>query len=131
VLRDLGHFDPGDVSVLLHPDAAGITAALDALSAKLRARSGEPSEVVFYYSGHARANALTLGGEEIPLATLRERLGGLPATLTIVVLDACQSGAFARVKGAEPAADFTYNSVARLTQKGRGSRSWRRVRRRS
>ena len=118
VLRDVGHFAPDDVSVLLHPDAAGVTAALDALAAKLHARSGEPSEVVFYYSGHARANALTLGGEEIALATLRERLGGLPATLTIVVLDACQSGAFARVKGAEPAADFTYNSVARLMQKG-------------
>ncbi len=120
VLRELGHAATEDVEVLLHPDAARVTAAVDALGAKVRAASarGEPSEVVFYYSGHARASAITLGGEEIPLGALRERLGTVPATLTIVVLDACQSGAFARVKGAEPAADFTYNSVSNLTQKG-------------
>ena len=120
VLRDLGHYAAADVHVLLHPDAAHVAGAIDDLAAQVRANaaSAEPSEVVFYYSGHARANALTLGGEEILLATLRERLSALPAALTIVVLDACQSGAFARVKGAEPAADFSYNSVSRLTQKG-------------
>ena len=82
------------------------------------AARGEQTEVVFYYSGHARATAINLGGDELPLTTLRERLSALPATLTIVVLDACQSGAFARVKGAEPAADFTYNSVSRLHAEG-------------
>jgi hypothetical protein len=74
--------------------------------------------VIVYDSGHARATAVSLGGDELPLATLRARLSALPTALTIVVLDACQSGAFARVKGAEPAADFTYNSVSKLTQKG-------------
>jgi len=120
VLRDLGHYAASDVHVLLHPDAAHVAGAIDDLAAKVRANAagGEQSEVVFYYSGHARANALTLGSEEIALGTLRERLSALPSTLTIVVLDACQSGAFARVKGAEPAADFSYNSVSRLTQKG-------------
>jgi hypothetical protein len=120
VLRELGHYAAEDVDVLLHPDAAAVVSAIDELGAKVRANAarGEQSEVVFYYSGHARASAVTPGGEEIPLTTLRERLSALPATLTIVVLDACQSGAFARVKGAEPAADFTYNSVSRLTQKG-------------
>jgi hypothetical protein len=120
VLREIGHFDAADVKVLLHPSPAGIVAALDDLGAKVRAGvlGGEQAEVVFYYSGHARASAINLAGEELPLTTLRERLTALPATLTIVVLDACQSGAFARVKGAEPAADFTYNSVTRLQQKG-------------
>jgi hypothetical protein len=61
---------------------------------------------------------VNLGGEELPLTTLRQRLTALPTTLTLVVLDACQSGSFSRIKGAEPAADFTYNSVARLQQKG-------------
>jgi len=120
VLRDLGHYAAADVHVLLHPGVAQVAGAIDELSARVKANaaSGEQSEVVFYYSGHARASALTLGSEEIALGTLRERLSALPATLTIVVLDACQSGAFARVKGAEPAADFSYNSVSRLTQKG-------------
>jgi hypothetical protein len=120
VLRDLGHYDAADVHILLHPDAAHVGGAIDDLATKVRANAanGEQAEVLFYYSGHARANALTLGSEEIALGTLRERLSALPSTLTIVVLDACQSGAFARVKGAEPAADFSYNSVSRLTQKG-------------
>jgi hypothetical protein len=120
VLRELGHFEAGDVRVLLHPNVSQVLGALDDLAARARAEAsrGEQTEVVFYYSGHARATAINLGGEELPLTTLRDRLGGLPTALTIVVLDACQSGAFARIKGAEPAADFTYNSVSRLTQKG-------------
>jgi hypothetical protein len=120
VLREIGHFDPADVKVLLHPTPSGIVGAIDDVAAKVRgaAARGEQAEFVFYYSGHARANAINLAGDELQLTTLRERLASLPANLTIVVLDACQSGAFARVKGAEPAADFTYNSVARLQQKG-------------
>ncbi len=120
VLRELGHFDASDVRVMLHPDAAQVLGALDDIGAKAQASAarGEQAEVIFYYSGHARATAVNLGGDELPLATLRARLSALPTALTIVVLDACQSGAFARVKGVEPAADFTYNSVSKLTQKG-------------
>ncbi len=120
VLRELGHFDARDVHVLLHPDASQVFAAIDDIGAEVQASAarGEQAEVVFYYSGHARATAVNLGSDELPLASLRARLTALPTALTIVVLDACQSGAFARVKGAAPAADFTYNSVSKLTQKG-------------
>jgi hypothetical protein len=120
LLRELGHFAPGDVRVLLHPTPAAVVGALDDVTTSVRTDigRGEQAEVVFYYSGHARAAAINLGGAELPLTSLREKLAALPATLTIVVLDACQSGAFARVKGAEPAADFTYNSVSRLQQAG-------------
>jgi hypothetical protein len=120
VLEEIGRFDARDVRVLLHPTAADVLRAIDDVAASVRASTarGEQSEVVFYYSGHAKANAVNLSGDELPLATLRDRLTGLPTALTIVVLDACQSGAFARVKGAGPAADFTYNSVSKLTQKG-------------
>src|SRR5205807_694263 len=40
------------------------------------------------------------------------------ATLTVVVLDACQSGAFSRIKGAQPAADFSYSSRQHLDASG-------------
>jgi hypothetical protein len=120
VLRELGHFAAADVQVLLHPTPAAVVAALDDVATRVRtdAGRGEQAEVVFYYSGHARATAINLAAAELPLTLLRERLSAIPATLTLVVLDACQSGAFARVKGAEPAADFTYNSVSRLQQAG-------------
>jgi len=78
--------------------------------ARANAERAEQTEVLFYFSGHARANALELGAEALPLAALRDRLRAIPSTLTIAVLDACQSGVF----GAEPAADFSYNSVSHL-----------------
>lgn len=120
VLREMGHFEPGDVHVLLHPTPTQVLGAVDDLAGRARdeAAHGGQTEIVFYYSGHARATAINLGHEELALTTLRERLSALPTALTLVVLDACQSGAFARVKGAEPAADFSYNSVSKLTQKG-------------
>lgn len=120
VLVQLGHYRSDDVRLLLHPKSDEVLGAIADVSKTAQANSsrGEQSMVVFYYSGHARSNALTLGGQEVALADLRERLAALPSTVTIVVLDACQSGAFARVKGSERAADFTYNSVERLKQKG-------------
>ena len=120
VLTEIGHYGAGDVRVLLHPSAAQLLASVDEVAARARAAAdhGEPSEVVFYFSGHARASALDLGSEELALSTLRDRLRAIPSTLTIVILDACQSGSFSRVKGAEPAADFSYNSVSGITQRG-------------
>jgi Caspase domain len=120
VLRDVGRFGTTDLRVLTHPDGPKILATIDEIGQKVREdqQRGEQAVVVFYYSGHAKASAFTLGDSELPLATLRERLRQLPSTLTLVVLDACQSGAFARTKGAEPAADFSFNSVSHLTTKG-------------
>lgn len=120
VLEQLGRYGKTDMRVLVRPDAAGVLAALDEVAEKLRAHEqrGEQAVLVFYYSGHAKANAFHLGASELPIAALREKLQKLPTTLTLVVLDACQSGQFARTKGAEAAADFSSNSVARLTTKG-------------
>jgi hypothetical protein len=120
VLTELGRYDASDVRVLLRPDAARLLAAVDDVAARARANAahGDQTQVLFYFSGHARANAVNLGNEELSLTSLRDRLRAVPSTITIVVLDACQSGSFSRVKGAEPAADFSYNSVAGITQKG-------------
>jgi len=120
VLRQLGRYGTADLRVLVRPDAQSLLATVDDVAAKMRAHQakGEQAVLVFYYSGHARAGSFSLGGEELPVTTLRERLRQIPSTLTLVVLDACQSGQFARIKGVEPAADFSYNSVSRLTTKG-------------
>ncbi len=120
VLKQLGRYGDADLRVLVRPDGAKLFAAIDDIAAKIRAdqAKGEQAVLVFYYSGHARASSFSLGGEELPVAALREKLAKVPSTLTLVVLDACQSGQFARIKGAEPAADFSFNSVARLTTKG-------------
>lgn len=120
VLTELGHFAAPQTRVLRSPSRAALLAALDDLAKELQehAERGEQAQLVFYYSGHARANALQLGAEELPLSELRERVLQLPSTFKLIVLDACQSGAFSSVKGAAPAAAFSYNSVARLRTSG-------------
>ena len=120
VLTELGGFAPERVNLLLEPDRAELLAALDRQAELLseHARRDEQAVFIFYYSGHARARALNLGDEELDLVSLRQRLEGLGATVTLAVLDACQSGAISRVKGVEPAADFSHNSVADLSFSG-------------
>lgn len=120
VLRDLGGYAPGRVQVVLNPSARALGAAIATLDRAVAAdaAAGRTARVFFYYSGHAKASGLSLGPDEFALDTLRARLFATRAALTVVVLDACQSGAFSRVKGAEPAADFSYNSRARLDASG-------------
>lgn len=120
VFTELGHVPAAHTRVLLGPDREAVLEALEAMRARLaehRAR-GEDAQFVFYYSGHARASAIQLGSHELQLAELRQRILALPTTLTLIVLDACQSGAFTNIKGARPAAAFSYNSVAHLRTSG-------------
>jgi hypothetical protein len=120
LLVELGGYTPDRVQIVLHPNPDQLRDALAQLAERVRAdaASGRQSRVFFYYSGHARSTAIDLGADELPLAELRSKLFDVPSTLTVVVLDACQSGAFSRVKGAQPAADFSINSRQHLDASG-------------
>lgn len=120
VLRELGGYARDRVRMVLAPTPGRLLSAIDHVAEQLAAdaAAGRRSMVFFYYSGHARAQALVLGDAELSLTTLRDRITALPASVTVVVLDACQSGAFTRVKGAEPAADFSFNSRTGLDAEG-------------
>lgn len=120
LLTDLGGYERSNIYLVTHPTTAQLLDVLARVSDKIKADAsiGRQSVLLFYYSGHARAHAFNLGTEELSLSRLRESVLSLPATLTVVILDACQSGAFSRIKGAEPAADFSFNSVSRLNSAG-------------
>lgn len=120
LLVELGGYRRADITTIVKPDPDAILGAIDTIASRAAADAAADAKttVFFYYSGHAKASALTLGTRELALATLRERLLAIPSTLTVVVLDACQSGAFSRIKGAEPAADFSFNSKSRLDATG-------------
>jgi uncharacterized caspase-like protein len=120
VLTTLGGYDAEHVTRLLQPTSAELFSTLAQLETTLaaHAQAGEVTRFFFYYSGHARADALNVGDERVALAELRERILGLPATLSVVVLDACQSGSFARTKGVGKAEDFSFNSVGELSRQG-------------
>ncbi|MBK7156089.1 MAG: caspase family protein [Sandaracinaceae bacterium] len=120
VLTELGHYPAARVDLLQAPSRAQLAGALRRLRQRLSVHDarGEQSVVFFYYSGHAQSQALRLGSEEFPLTELRAAIDALPSTLTLVVLDACQSGAYSRVRGADPAADFSHNSIQQLQTRG-------------
>lgn len=120
VLSELGGYHKGNMQLLLDPGREELVTAIGEMRGRLAAHAGrgEQSVFLFYYSGHARAHALNMGEEEVALSHLREKLTGLPSSVTVAILDACQTGAISRVKGAEPAADFSYNSVNNLNTAG-------------
>ncbi|HUS28029.1 MAG TPA: caspase family protein [Kofleriaceae bacterium] len=120
LLTELGGYQVDQVDIVVHPTPDELRARINKLAEKLAAdeKAGRPTRVLFYYSGHAKASAVNLGKEELPLPELRQKLFELPSKLTVVVLDACQSGAFSRVKGAAPAADFSFNSRQQLDATG-------------
>lgn len=120
LLTEIGGYGPGAVEIVAHPTPAVLRDKLAAIGRRVGAdlAAGKQARLFFYYSGHARANAIDLGTEQLPLDELRQRLFAIPATLTVVVLDACQSGAFSRIKGAAPAADFSYSSKQQLDRSG-------------
>lgn len=120
VLSSIGRFDRTNVVKLEQPTPAELRSALRSLSAKLSAHEarGDKTTLLFYYSGHSRSAALNLGESELPLRELRAELTRMPATLKIVILDACQSGTFSNVKGVAGAADFSVNSIKNLDASG-------------
>jgi hypothetical protein len=105
VLRTLGGFAPENVILLLGQSASDVDRVLGAIDARARSFDGE-SLLVVYYSGHADADALHLGGTRLPIGTLRDRVTGAAAATRVLVLDACRSGTITRVKGGTPAPAF-------------------------
>lgn len=120
VLVEIGDHAPERVRVLEDPSPAELLDALDVVRAAVAEHraNGERTSVTFYYSGHARARALNLGAEEVPIGTLRAALEAIDATFTLVVLDACQAGAPGTAKGVHVVPDFSTQSVAGLTTRG-------------
>lgn len=106
LLTELGRTNPEHVKLLLGPNPEQVHTTLSQTASAIQAANaaGTPTRLIFYYSGHARAQALNLGPAELPFSELRATLDKLPARFTLVVLDACQSGAISSIKGARTTA---------------------------
>lgn len=103
VLRGIGGVQAGDDLLLADPAPAALSAAFDQMKARLeRARQAAPKsrlELVVYYSGHADAEGLLLGGDRVTYPDLKAQIRAMPADVHIAIVDACASGALARAKG--------------------------------
>jgi hypothetical protein len=120
VLQNVGHYRDNYIIKLTQPSSQSLQQTLAEMRNRLqnRQRGGEKTLFLFFYSGHSRAEMLNLGKEEVPLSRLRSELESLPATLKVVILDACQSGAFSKVKGVRATEDFSVNSINQLNASG-------------
>ncbi|MEZ4465527.1 MAG: caspase family protein [bacterium] len=102
VLRELGGVPSTRITTLLDASADDVTRAL----ADLAPRLAPESALVVFYSGHADAGGLHLGGTTLAFEALRGQIRDLPARMKLLVVDACRSGNVSRVKGLRPAPEF-------------------------
>lgn len=101
VLRDLGGFRAEDTIVLLGGDARAARRALIGANDRIRSLVSAGTEVLFlvYYSGHADARGLHMGRSTLEVSEVEQLVRGSPATIRLLILDSCRSGAVTRVKG--------------------------------
>ncbi len=116
-LVEVAGFAKQDVQVLLEPTPAQVLEAVAQQQARLQGAEGETVSL-FYFSGHADAQALYSGGQPVPLEALKERLEGGPAQLRLGILDACHGGGWTRAKGLTAAPASAVPVVKLLSAQG-------------
>lgn len=95
VLEENCLFDRTRISVLKNDSPAQLLSHLDSLKSVI-----SPDDLLyFYYTGHADARSLRMGNYRLDLKALKTTLDSLDTKFQMVVLDACQSGSFSRLKG--------------------------------
>ncbi len=112
-LLDVGGVDPRRITRLRDPTRDELLASFDAITASVGAAvaAGARPELIVYYSGHARTSGLDLGREQLAPRELEAWLEAVPASLRLVVLDACHAGGLDGIKGAEAAAPFAVTAL--------------------
>ncbi len=106
ILTDFCGFSTQHVTILYDQSPSELEKALaDACS---RLAPGGNNLFLFYYSGHADANALKMGKADFSLAKLKNILSSVPADIRIGVFDACQSASFTRIKGGTLSEPFLF-----------------------
>ena len=105
-----------NVTVLLDPDPQQVLAALDAYLA--REPSGTDALMLFYYSGHADAEALYPNGRPLSLGALKKRLDDGRMNVRIGLIDACRGGGWTGAKGLTAAPAFPVEWPVALDNRG-------------
>ncbi len=103
-LQELGDFPEEQVLVLRGARPGDFRAARGRIERSVeKARTaGERALLVVYYSGHAGAGGLELGGDVVSYDELKALVARSSAEAKVVIVDACEAGALTQVKGAKP-----------------------------
>jgi hypothetical protein len=119
-LMDLGGFPPENTVLLRGGDAEAVRRAIISTNERVRAArsAGRDSMLLVYYSGHADAHALHLGGERVATQVIEQLVKGSAADVRLLVLDACRSGGLTRAKGGRPAPQIQLQVLQPLASEG-------------
>jgi hypothetical protein len=120
ILRQHGRLSSRRTTLLLNDDAESMRRTLQEVNASIRNRAskGEQTALVVFYSGHADAEALHLGDSRFALDELRTLIEGSPASMRLLIVDACRSGTVTRVKGVAAAEPFRIDLRDDVTPEG-------------
>ena len=112
-LVDVGGFDRTRVTEVLDPTRDELLAAMDDVASDIAAArtAGERPELLVYYSGHAWIQGLQLGREVLAAEAFQTWLDEVPASLRLVVVDACHAAGLAGSKGAQVSAPFAVTTL--------------------
>lgn len=101
LLTSLAGFEPTETTVLRSTDAETMRRAIVRQNERIRVGDDDDDESVLfvYYSGHADASALRMGGTRFAFEELQALVRGSPARFRVLVVDACRSGALTTLKG--------------------------------
>lgn len=116
LIVELGGVLPGDVKTLLEPGPDEVLAAFADAAALVRdaAQTGARVDLVAYYSGHSDEEGILLGERRLTYSALRAAVDAVPASVRVVVLDSCSSGALLRAKGGVRVAPFLIDQATDL-----------------
>jgi len=106
VFQDLGQVTGDRLLLMMGAKASNLRKSLLDLNARIWSTSDEQARLIVFYSGHADAHALHLAGTHLPLSELKSIVKGSAASVRLLIVDACRSGAVTRVKGVTAAPEF-------------------------
>ncbi len=121
VLGQFGGVPPEDLILLLDSDAASVQRVMAEVDARIKldkSAGNVEAVLIVYYSGHADARAMHLGGTKLPFRDFKRDLKGSSADVKLFIIDACRSGEVTRVKGARPAKPFDIRADDQLQGEG-------------
>lgn len=121
VLQEVGGFRAENVTLLRGRDAPSVMRAIIAMNDRIRSRgsrSGGDSMLLVFYSGHGDRRSLHLGPSRLELLAVEQLVRGSAATVRLLILDACHSGALTRVKAGRSAPAMRIDLSGRLSGEG-------------
>jgi uncharacterized caspase-like protein len=111
ILTDFCGFDKSRIVTLYNSTPEELDRSLKAFTDSMAGTSG--NMFLFYYSGHADQTALKMGDAHYRLDMLKSKLSTFPSDIRIGMFDACQSGAFTRIKGGKLDEPFLFRDDGR------------------